>query len=177
MDFDLIIFLLIFLVPVLRRLFEKKRPDPADMEASPEPLPRAERDPIAEALRQMREAFGEPAPAPSAPLPQNPPPVTARPTEFRALGEFEHEAHGFGRENPLSEEVFEQRPAFSTRGSTDRIRRDALEEIDLTTPLEVKAPTDSSSSGLAHRLRDRQSARDAFVLKEILGPPRSRRRF
>ncbi len=178
MDFDLLVFLLIFLVaPLLRRLFEsRKRPQPADMEASPKPSPEAARDPLAEALRQMREALGEPP----APLPQNPPPVTlpARQAEheFHSLGRFEHDAHGFGRENPASEEVFEQRPAFTTRGTTERIRRDALSEVDLTTPLEVVAVDPSARPDLARQLRDPQRAREAFVLKEILGPPRSRRR-
>lgn len=179
MDFDLIVFLLILLFPLFQRLFGKKQPASKKPKRAPaESAPKQIEDPLGEALRQIREALGEQT-QPEQPEPEPSHFVVSEPQdEFRSLGEFEHEAHGFGRENPISEEVFEQRPAFQTRGSTTRIRQKSLGEVDLTTPLEVKTPTDaadSSRSDLARRLRDPERARDAFVLKEILDAPRSKR--
>ncbi|MEM1042576.1 MAG: hypothetical protein AAGI91_08105 [Bacteroidota bacterium] len=198
MDFDLIIFLLIFLFPLFQRLFGKKRQQPAkqpqpakrarrarpELEATSaeQPEPQPARDPLSEALRQIREALAEQAePERQQPEPQ-PRALAERPDEFREVGEFEHEAHGFGRENPLSEEVFERRPAFQTRTQArpervapKRIPQKPLGDVDLSTPLEVKTEGDASRRDLARRLRQPGSARDAFVLKEILDAPRSRR--
>ncbi len=184
MDFNLLVFLLIFLAPLLKRLFEKRQPKPTPKRVPPESRPApSERpdDPLGEALRQIREALSEPAPPPR-PLPKDPEPVVAKPVaakpdgEFRSLGEFKHEAHGFGPENPLSEEVFEQRPRFAARAATERIKQKPLGDVDLTTPLEVATAAGSSSSDLSRLLRDPERAREAFVLKEILDAPRSRRR-
>ncbi len=179
MDFDLIVFLLIFLFPLFQRLFGKKQPQPSKSKRTPrevESTPSEQiEDPLGEALRQIREALGEP----TEPTPEPTKPVVAkRDDEFREIGDFEHEAHGFGRENPISEEVFEQRPAFQTHRSTKRIPQKTLRQVNLSTPLEVKKADDTATSSrtdLTRRLRRASSARNAFVLKEILDAPRSQR--
>jgi hypothetical protein len=100
-----------------------------------------------------------------------------REPEFHGLGAFEHEEHGFGRSNPLSEEVFERQPAFQKRGATDRIEQKPLKQVDLTTPIEVKKVASASTSrSPADVLRDPARAREAFIMKEVLDPPRSLRR-
>lgn len=178
--FDLLIFLVIFLAPALSRLFGKKNQKNPPQGVPSELAPSEQNeDSLGEALRQIREALGEPAqPEKPRPLPEAPRPVVARQIgEFHSLGEFEHEAHGFGRENPLSEEVFEQRPAFQTHGTTERIRRKGLGDVDLSTPLEVKTLTTSSRPNFTRLLRTPKRAREAFVLREILDAPRSRRRL
>lgn len=185
MDFGDLIILLLFLAPVLRRIFGgKQQPKPKPIPPSEGTTSREIEDPLAEALRQIREALGEdeetsgnPDEEPYAPqFEPEPRPASKFKPEFRPLGEFEHEAHGFGRENPISEEVFEQRPAFVTAPATKPIRVKPQEAVDLTTPLEVtKAATPAASTGIAQMLRDPKQARDAFVLYEVFGPPKSKR--
>ncbi|MDX1532093.1 MAG: hypothetical protein R3362_11255, partial [Rhodothermales bacterium] len=163
----------------------------------PERDPSAEVDPLSEALRQIREALGEP-PAPPAPEPEpaappaaTPPPSVATPPlarpprdrEFQGLGAFEHEEHGFGKSNPLSEEAFERRPALGAarRPATTPIRTGAglPEKVDLERPLEIeqvgRARSGTDATDPLRLLSDPRRAREAFVLKEVLGPPRSRR--
>ena len=188
MDFGDLIILLLFLAPVLRRIFGgKQRTKPKPVPPSEGTTSRQIEDPLAEALRQIREALEDGAetkeqvetPSYDSPLKPEPraiPKSVRRESEFHALGEFEHEAHGFGRENPLSEEVFEQRPAFVKAPATEPIRVAPPKRVDLTTPLEVKkTPSSSTSTALAQALRDPQKARDAFVLYEVFGPPKSKR--
>ena len=184
MDIGDLIILLLFLFPVISRLFGKKtRPgQPQAPSAESDPSPSSTGDPLADALRQIREALGEvqPESTPAPPKPRPEPPRSAVPEpaahpEFRGLGAFEHDEHGFGRSNPLSEEVFEQWPEVQQRGGTDRIEQKPLKQVDLATPLEVKQVAPATRSGLADTLRDPARAREAFVLQEVLGPPRSRR--
>lgn len=193
MDLGDLLILLLFLFPVISRLFGgNKKPTPQRTRPLPRPDDAARRpeveDPLADALRQIREALGEvepepepapPPPSPPKPLPERPRPVLPAPVrepEFRGLGAFEHEEHGFGRSNPLSEEVFERQPAFQKRGATDRIEQKPLKQVDLTTPIEVKKVTQATRETAADVLRDPARAREAFIMKEVLGPPRSLRR-
>ncbi len=184
MEFGDIIILLILLVPVLRRLFGKKQPKRGPAPQGVDLPSAAGEDPLAEALRQIRKALGEPEPTPvpsvsSKPLPAQPRPLFPRPVrepEFHSLGAFEHDEHGFGKSNPLSEETFERgAPSAKTGRAAKRIKPKPLEEIDLTAPIKVKEDGESSRSHLTRMLKDPARARDAFVLQEVFGPPRSRR--
>lgn len=187
MDFGDLIILLLFLAPVLSRLFGKKPPRPQPG-PSPEGLTERElEDPLADALRQIRKALGDetvdrkPEPEPVATSEPRSFHDEERPwsgfdtpeTEFRPVGEFEHERHGFGAENPLSEEVFEQRPAFVTTGGTEPIGTHTPDPVDLTTPLEVARRESTAGPTLASILRDPKRAREAFILHEVLDGPRN----
>lgn len=188
MDLGDLLILLIFLAPLLRRIFggkpqQKPRPLPPPeqrtrRQAEAEPVD----DPLAEALRQIRAALGEePKHSEAEPKIETAPSWTrlqsAEPdSEFHEVGEFEHDAHGFGRENPLSEEVFERRPAFVTTGGTDPIGTHAPDTVDLSTPLEVEKRTLKRGPSLASILRDPQRAREAFILHEVFDRPGGRRR-
>jgi hypothetical protein len=190
MDIGDLLILLLFLLPFLSRLFGKKEP-PVPNRQRPAPRPDGTggvrqtdvEDPLGEALRQIREALGEAEPErpPSSPkpLPEKPRAVTkqpTRPTKFRKIGAYEHEEHGFGLSNPLSEEVFERQPSSLKRGTTDHIKQKPLESVDLSTPIEVKRVAGGASrTSPADVLRDPRRAREAFVMKEVLGPPRSLR--
>lgn len=193
MDFGDLIIILLFLLPVLQRIFGKKKPaqtpkrQPAPTgetgEAGNWPPPEMD-DPLGEALRQIREALGEtePEPEPVAPAPATRPSEfhatpwqTERTGEFHEVGAFEHEEHGFGRSNPLSEELFERQPAFQEQAATDRIKQKPLGSVDLTTPIEVKKVATSTKTSAAEYLRSRARAREALIMKEVLDPPRSRR--
>lgn len=187
MDIGDLIILLLFLFPVLSRLFGKKQPQqkrkrPVPVSERPDRPQRTEmEDPLAEALRQIREALGETEPEPEPEVSTVERPLEA-PPEFREVGEFEHDEHGFGRSNPLSEEVFEDRPAYREmqdtsrlRASTDRIKQNALKSVDLTTPIEVNRSLGTEfTESTADALRDPKRAREAFIMKEVLGPPRSK---
>lgn len=188
MDFGDLLILLLFLLPVLQRIFGKKQPAQKGKRPRPAPADVEEwqgaemDDPLGEALRQIREALGEaePEPEPVVTAPRReglraPERPVNRPSEFHEIGAFEHEEHGFGLSNPISEELFEQRAAFDEQAATDRIKQKPLESVDLSTPIEVKKVATSSKTSAAEYLRSRKRAREAFILKEVLDPPRSRR--
>ena len=125
----------------------------------------------------MAEAGGVDTPARAVvEEPQRPsPPQIARapaPTpEFHAVaGSFDaarpvdHEAHGFGDANPLSEERFERAPAFVPA------RPPAGATYD---PHGLRRPPRSGSrraTDWRRRLQDPEAARDAFLLQTIFGP-------
>ena len=170
-----------------------ERPRPTASEArkgSPE-----KETPFQEALRQIREALEEAqqeqtraqepervalprtptrVPTPARPPDPHPSPLPAPPPiRFDRPGGFEHERHGFGRENPLSEEAFERRPAFST---APRTRKPAFDPHGLRPEPTRAAPTRTTPRTLLGKLRRPETARDALVLAEVLGPPKGRRR-
>lgn len=185
MDLGDLLILLLFLFPVLSRLFGKKRP-PQHTPSADSPSAAPPDDPLADALRQIREALGETTPEPPPPKPPAEPertvlppkpaaPAQARVPEFHGLGAYEHDEHGFGRSNPLSEETFERMPQPQRHDGTDRIDQRPLKNVDLTTPIEVKKVVPTTRSSLAEALQDPARAREAFVMYEVLGPPRSLR--
>jgi len=203
MDIGDLLILLLFLLPVLSRLFGKKeepvpqrkrRPTPRPNDGERLSQPATLEDPLSEALRQIREALGETESEPEVSTVERSRVQTIErpletPPEFREIGEFEHEEHGFGLSNPISEEVFENRPAFQEmRGAnrigdadrisgTDRIKQKPLKSVDLTTPIEVNRSLGAEfTETTADVLRDPKRAREAFIMKEVLGPPRSRGR-
>ena len=203
MDIGDLLILLLFLLPVLSRLFGKKEEPAPQRKRRPAPRPDTSghsqpatlEDPLSEALRQIREALGETEPEPEVSTVERPRVQTIErplepPSEFHEIGEFEHEEHGFGLSNPISEEVFENRPAYQEMrrtdrigdagriSVTDRIKQKPLESVDLTTPIEVdRALGAESTETTADVLRDPKRAREAFIMKEVLGPPRSRQRL
>lgn len=188
MDFGDLIILLILLAPLLKRLFGKEQKPPARpqgtlLDEHPAFVSRPEQDPLAEALRQIREAMAEPEPksstasAPSKPLPARPKPLPQKPKrepEFKALGAFDHDEHGFGKSNPISEELFER--GRTPAPATKRIKQKALGKVDLSTPIEVTKGGSASGQSFARMLTDDARLREAFVMKEILDPPRSMHR-
>ena len=112
----------------------------------------------------------ERAPAPS-PLPA-PPVEPVRPApEFRApAGSFDsirptsHERHGFGAENPLSEETFERLPPQPA----PRPERAAYDPHALAAR-QRSAPGPLTVADWRRRLADPAAAREAFVLQTIFG--------
>lgn len=167
----------------------KKRADQKRAVAPQEPLvssdePRAP-TPFQNFLQQIEEAVAEAAgepvaePVPAPTVDRSPPTRSSLPAppikpvrpapEFRAIsGSFDslrpsdHEAHGFGADNPLSEESFERRRAQAPRP----------ERGPLPDPHGLRrqgAPPASGAARWRATLRDPQAARDAFVLQTIFG--------
>ncbi|WP_412063147.1 hypothetical protein [Rubrivirga sp. IMCC45206] len=103
----------------------------------------------------------EPEPiVPAAPVVDRP--VTALGSEFSGvMGSFDHDAHGFGIENPYSEESFERAPAFT---------EPALRPLDYD-PHKLRRKTRQEPDGTSwnDRLSDPAAARDAFVLQTVFG--------
>ena len=154
----------------------------------------AEASPFQQFLEQLEDAIAEAegkkepveiAPPAPPPLPTQPPdvippqPTVRRPvvsvqaSEFRALeGSFDdvaptdHEAHGFGVENPLSEEVFEQSPVFAQRAPRSRSHDPH--------GLRPRRPATRGTSW-RRQLEDPDAAKDAFVLQTIFGKRGGRR--
>lgn len=136
-------------------------------------------DAVAEASGESLDETSElepPKPVPS-PLPA-PPAKPVRPApEFRAVGgsfdaprPVDHVQHGFGAENPLSEESFERR---SPQAPQQRSRG------PLPDPHGLRQKSEPASvPGTAHwraKLRDPKAAREAFVLQTIFGSRGGRR--
>lgn len=139
------------------------------------PQPQSPRPPDAEpaagneledALREIREALGmeapEDRPAP-APAPAPPPAVPAPSPPPRRPAEF------FPMERKTQETVQETLPA-PPAGWDAAASRAGLDTLPAAAPT-----TAARRPGILGRLRTPAAARDAFVLSEILGPPRSRR--
>lgn len=122
--------------------------------------------------RPREEPLAPPEPPAALPSPLPAPPIKpVRPApEFRAIeGSFDaasptdHVRHGFGRDNPLSEERFEQLPPHSPRPR----RSGPLPDPHGLTRAPAPIPN------LGHwrsKLRDPKAAREAFVLQTIFGP-------
>lgn len=122
-----------------------------------------------------------PAPVPPSPVVATPLPslgsgeFQAPPGSFDASHPVDHEAHGFGLENPLSEEAFEESPVFSPRKARERRAFD---------PHGLRPAPPASTAGAAaatgveswhRRLADPRTAREAFVLQTVFGPRGGRR--
>lgn len=178
--FELVILLIFFLAPAIGRLFGKKEsPPPAP--GPQETARREEGDPLSEALRQIREALGEPEPE-----------RTAEPDSARRDQPGREPEPGFYEvsqvEPTAPPPVVSAPPARVRKPSTKPSRSQPIRTkppksveprpVDLTTPLAVQKPRSSSPSpaALTRLLRDPQRAREALILHEVLGPPRSRRR-
>ena len=169
-------------------------------QGGPRPAPTGAKapSPFEQLMLQLEEALDTPrdeAPADAAAAPERsgepprpverqaarppaPRPPRAVPTSFDDAGigdyeGFDHDRHGFGQENPLSEEAFERRPRFAPRPTTPPRRYDPHGLAPAPKP-----PPRRRAVSWATRLRDPAAAREALVLKTIFeGPwrPRSRR--
>lgn len=105
-------------------------------------------------------------PAPAVPLPAS----SFGPSEFHAVeGSFggprpvDHQAHGFGPENPFSEETFERSTGSASRDASPKPPYDPH-------GLHARRPPPPGGPGWRRRLRDPRTAREAFVLQTIFGP-------
>ena len=134
---------------------------------------------IQEAAQEAQRAQAPPPPDPAPPPPPARrtlrPPASVEPREFESLGGFEHERHGFGLDNPFSEEAFERLP----RGADVTEHAPGHLDHDPHAPRgRRRSPRRPARKGhpLAARLRETGDARDAFALREILDAPLARRR-
>lgn len=152
----------------------KKAPTPfeqlmAQLESALEE-PNAEPSDSAAAVPPPRpvERQAERPPAPRAmPKPPRAVPIGFDSSDTGDTGGFDHDRHGFGRENPLSEEVFESRPRFAPRPATQaRPRYDPHDLKRAPAP-----PPRRRAVSWAERLRDPAAAREALVLKTIFEGP------
>lgn len=129
-------------------------------EASGEPAtpPVADRKPIQVEVEKTTPASPLPA-TPLGPAPPTPE-FRAAPGSFSSTSPIDHERHGFGAENPLSEESFERRRT----PPSDAVRR-RYDPHNLKKP----RPSGRERTSWRARLRDPQAARDAFVLQTLFG--------
>lgn len=184
--FTLILLILFFFVlPAIGRMMEQKRKQapPEKPREMPEGFDEVEvgygtrqqssRAPedesLAEALRQIREALGQPAPtAERRPEPPRPAP---RPTEppSRPQPQARPTPPQPQRQAPPPPRPRTQPPA---RKAT-RFEKLKLPEIDLDAPLEVQVVAGGAAeqSWLVKLLRDPVEARKAFKMHEVLQPP------
>lgn len=88
---------------------------------------------------------------------------------FDSRAPVDHVAHGFGADNPLSEEAFERASAFGGRRAPSAAERRSYDPHGLQ-PARTSPPAD-----WRRRLSDPQAARDAFVLQTVFGPRGGRR--
>lgn len=180
----LLLLLIYFMAQVRKR---GAKPPPVAGEAHEVEPPR-KRTPFEEIIRQIQEAAAD-AQADrqgvvpetttvfaGAPPPSMPPPARSADTsEFHGLGGFDHETHGFGAVNPFSEESFEMQapsppPPAHERGHLDYSPHSTLGDV-----AEVSG-RGRKRHPLVARLRTADGLRNAFIMKEILDRPVSRRR-
>ena len=110
-----------------------------------------------------------PSPLP-APPPLPAPEFHAVDGSFDALNPVDHVRHGFGLDNPLSEERFEQQPPQAERSS-----HGPLPDPHGLQRASRSAPPIPGTGHWRQKLRDPKAAREAFVLQTIFGPRGGRR--
>ncbi len=171
-------FLLFLLYAILRVLRGRKRtseqPTPlpdVDVEASSAAQPRTDFDQLARHLESL--ISGSPVDAkspPPRPEPRYEPEFHNSEVDVDESASFQHEIHGFGAENPFSEESFERRKAFAP---TPRVSASGFDPHDLKRSSGVP---EKPVSPWTKRLADPKRAREAFVFQTILERPRDRKR-
>lgn len=178
MDLDSLFPLLLLALYFLFRLVGRQKPP-----QRPHPLPPVddlpdERRDLDEALREIRIALGMEAPPP----PPEPPVRIDQPTPFEQPVRFEQPA-------PFEQPVRMPAPPHPTPAQTPppvRSRSDTPtpgssrqpavpSRLHVQKEAETSEPKRSRRADLMRRLRTPGSVREAILLSEILGPPRSRR--
>lgn len=143
--------------------------DSAERVAAPTPF-QSFLEQLEDSLAEANGIQAKPVPTPDpVPAPEPVPSSRLETPEFHSLkGSFDsaapvnHERHGFGPENPLSEEIFEQSIPHAER---PRGRARNYDPHSLAPP-----PSKSKRGNSWHaRVRDPRAARDAFVLQTIFG--------
>lgn len=162
MDFETLFWLILLGLYVLYQLVGGKKPRPRPAPAPDADAPAEAGDDLdrslQEALREIREALGVEAP----PAPE--PPPAREPSSRPEWVPVEQEAWGAPR--------VPTRPREPAAPPSDRLpdTRDAVP----AEPAAAGGPTPAQR--LRHRLRERDTLREAVLLKEILDPPLSLRR-
>ena len=177
MDFLVEFFpLLIFVVyAILRALSARKRPQQTGPESPNGELatqPGRPETSLEDLTRHLESLMGmEPERTPS------PPPEPRYEPEFHSSeapvdesAGFQHDAHGFGYQNPLSEQSFESLPAFAGAPRRDRSKKHDPHR------LKKSAAPPKPTSKWTKRLASPSRAREAFVLKTIFERPGGRGR-
>ncbi len=154
--------ILLLLIITYGLLAGARRKQPA--KPQPERTTPSKRDlALEEALREIREALGEPMRRPTSEQKREARPVATE-TEFRSL------------EQPPGPEFY---PLESTLDDTAPQEKRVLHAHSpaLDQPLETHhfATPSRQAQGWLRRLRHRKGVREAMVLAELLGPPRARR--
>lgn len=145
---------------LLYRLFTGRGGQRPQAPRPPDAEPAAANE-LEEALREIREALGMEVPE-NRPAPASPPAVpTPSPPPRRP--EF------FPLERTTQETVREPQPAAPAEWDA------AASRANPDTPPAAAPTTAAHRPDILGRLRTPAAARDAFVLSELLGPPRSRR--
>lgn len=175
-----------------------RRPGPTGDTSGPEPVEGASGD-ARDAMREIERLLrGESAPAPSAPAPSAPQqPVPAEPSAprkniphreiptrsvpQRSIPRREVPAahkptrlSGQPKRDLGAQKRFESIPASRGAASTPVIPMRSVGPPGRPLAPAVEAP-EGRPNPLVDRLRDPKTAREVFLLSEVLGPPRSRR--
>ena len=193
---EILLWLVVLVVYLILQLIgSKKKPQPGAPPGRPEDarrLPQGDAgNPLEDALREIREALGaEPErPQPTrraqteAPLPPVSPSAPTR-LERRLPDEVQRTSPSKGRTSEPAQRKrggFADEEAFERRLALDPppVTRTAPAPMPARRPAQAKRPAPKSArerETLLGRLRDPQSVRDAVILSEVFGPPRSRRR-
>ena len=183
MDFELIFWLaivVIYLIVQLRGAAKKQQRQRTSVPVPPDAAPTrtpSEAPTLEEALREIRQAMGLeeppaevlPPPVPSTPAPPKPKPQEP-PDEFRPIPTH------------FADEAFEGRPtafgpAHSIHGPAPT-PRPALPKprVVKAVPIPPSPPRSAAPDDISRKLYEPTTAREAFVLAEIFGPPRALRR-
>jgi hypothetical protein len=203
---DNLLFLLLLAVAGLFQLLTKavsKRKDDQTTPTSPpaptitRPIPRASPESDQERVRKLLEALGQPpASQTSPPVPQRPtyrrrlvlprvpplgsplPPLVTRPPDLPVEIQVPTPTPAIPIEPPKKPAVFaEQR--FEVHES--RIAPEPVAVVTVATSAKIGDPTQSVAGhhvvDATRLLRSRSGLRDAIIVREILGPPRSLREF
>jgi hypothetical protein len=153
---------------------DSSQPKPRNPNAPP-PLPRARPETDEEQVRKFLEALGQP-PGSAPPAPAKPRPTYQRPVVLPHVGPFESPLPPLTTRPPdLPKKVFRPKteaPVFEVREAQPPV--EPVPVATVTDPL-VPQPTITMQprTDLLDLLKTPSGLRDAIILREIFGPPRS----
>lgn len=192
MHLDQLIFILLIALAGLFRLLTSKsttRPNQSEPPRRSTTPPRTNHSPPAESdqerIRRFLEALGQPTsstpPAPIAPRPTYTKPIVLprAPSIGSPLPPLKTRPPDLPKERPttLPRQISAAKPPPVTIPPVEPPAFEVHTALSAETPVEVRAETGDSATDLAQLLGSTSALRNAVVLREIFGPPRSLQQF
>lgn len=189
-DLEGLVILLVIIGSIISKFLGSKKKQTDTLPAGGDsPPPRTASDPAADLRRFLSELSGEPE-SQSAPPPPPPPPAPARQMAARPHAQYSRqstEARSVRRKEVRRSDAADARSESLRRaavtaaapltvprsGTMQQLREQMARAAAKKSRIAAHAAAGTETIDIIHMLQKRRSLRQAFVLREILGPPRA----